>query len=200
MLGVVLAAGSTACTGGAEPAADSTSGPGAGQATGSPSVPAPRSAPLRTEVTHVAGQLSAGDRQLVATRVGRTISAYVDAAFLGGAYPRSEFDTSFGAFTTGGAEQARRDIPLLTNQPLGTSTRTVQATRRTAYLSVLAPRGTVAGVTAAVNLVFRVDRGERPGRRVHLKGRLLLTKDESGSWAIFGYDLNRSSTPVREAS
>ncbi len=203
VLGLLLAAGSAACTRGGDPAAessaDASTGAG-GRASGSPSVPVPRSVPLRVEVTHVAGELPAAARRRVAARVARTISAYVDAAFLEGRYPRSDFTASFGAFTPGGAGQARADVPLLTNQPLGPSTRAVQATRRTAYLSVLAPKGKVAGATAAVDLVFRVDRGSRPGRRVHLKGRLLLTRDRTGRWAIFGYDLNRSATPVGEAS
>lgn len=199
MLGLVLAS-TTACTGGSQPSAEQADDATPGQSTGGSSAPAPRSVPFRTKVTHVAGKLGAGERRVVATRVGRTLSAYVDAAFLAGGYPRSDFEASFGAFTEGGARQARRDIALLTNQPLGETTRTVQATRRTAYLSVLAPKGTVSGVTAAVDLVFRVDRGSRPGRRVRLKGRLLLTKDRSGSWTIFGYDLDRSATSLQAAS
>jgi hypothetical protein len=199
-LGLLLAASSAACTGGSEPSVEPTRDATTGQASGSASVPRPTSVPFRTEVTHVAGRLPLRDRRVVATRVGRTLTAYVDAAFLGGDYPRSDFTASFDAFTEGGARQARGDTALLTNQPLGATTRTVQATRRTAYLSVLAPGGTVAGATAAVDLVFRVDRGSQPGRRVHLKGRLLLTKDRSGAWAIFGYDLNRSSKPLRETS
>jgi len=200
VLGLALAAAGTGCTSGPAPSAEPAGDATGGRSTQSTSVPAPRSVPLRVEVTHVAGKLPARDRRRVADRVGRALSAYVDAAFLGGAYPRSDFTRSFGAFTGGGARQARRDTALLTNQPLGATTRTVQATRRTAYLSVLAPKGTVAGATAAVDLVFRVDRGPRPGRRVHLRGRLLLTKDRSGGWAIFGYDLSRSSRPLRAAS
>jgi hypothetical protein len=65
---------------------------------------------------------------------------------------------------------------------------------------VIAPRGKVAGVTAAVDLVFRVDRGDKAGRRVHLKGRLLMTPARPGTWAVFGYDLSRSSAPVGSRS
>jgi hypothetical protein len=153
-----------------------------------------------TEVTHVAGRLPPKDRRRLCARVGRTISAYVDAAFLGGDYPRSRFGASFGAFTSGAARQARDDLTLLTNLPWGPTTRSVRATRRTAYLSVLAPKGRVAGVTAAVDLRFRVDRGTRPARRVRLKGRLLLTRDHRGRWAIFGYDLARTGRRVGGAS
>ena len=198
VLAVAVSFGATSCTGGSDPTAepaDQTSGPS------SPShVAAPPSVPMRAEVTHVAGRLRKNDRRRVTARVQRTISAYVDAAFLDGEYPRSAFGTSFGAFTSGAARQARRDLPLLTNQPWGPTTRAVRATRRSAYLSVLAPRGVVAGVTAAVDLVFRLDRGARPARRVRLKGRLLLTRDRTGRWAIFGYDLARSGARVRSAS
>jgi hypothetical protein len=183
----------TACTGGSEPAAEPSEPSPTPPASAAPTPP---SVPLRAEVTHVAGELPAARRKQLAARVGRVISAYVDAAFLQGDYPRSAFGSSFGTFTPGAAAQARRDVSLLTNEPLGTTTVGVRATRRTAYLSVIAPKGRVAGITAAVDLVLRVDRGERAGRRVQLKGRLLMTPTRSGEWAIFGYDLNRTGTTV----
>jgi hypothetical protein len=152
--------------------------------------------PLRVEVTHVAGVLSRPARRTLEGRVGRAIDRYLEAAFLGGDYPRSDFGTSFRSFTAGAARRAHSDQALLTNRPLGASTRWVRAARRTAYLSVLAPKGRVAGVTAAVDLVLRVDRGDDPAQRVHLRGRLLLTRDHRGAWSIFGYDLSRSTVPV----
>jgi hypothetical protein len=155
---------------------------------------------MRTRVAHVAGRLPAASRQRLVAEVGRTLSSYLDGAFLGGNYPRSDFDGSFDAFTTGAATSARRDETLLTNRTLGPTTDHVRATRRTASLSVLAPEGSAAGVTAAVDVVLRVDRGTRPARRVHLHGRLLLTPRADGSWAIFGYDLARSTTPAGGAS
>ncbi len=54
----------------------------------------------------------------------------------------------------------------------------MRATRRTAYLSVLAPYKVAAGVTAKVDLVFVVDRGDRTAQRVRLAGRLLLTRNK----------------------
>jgi hypothetical protein len=198
LVALVLVAGSTGCTAHRSPAA--APAPTA-SASGSPQpTHAPPSAPQRTSVTHVAGSLDKPHRALLARHVGRTISAYVDAAFLGGGYPRSDFSSSFGAFTAGARADARHDQDLLTNRPFGASTTSVRATRRTAYLSVLAPKGRVAGVTAAVDLELLVDRGRRPGRHVHLAGRLLLTPTSPGRWSIFGYDLHRSDTPARSAS
>jgi hypothetical protein len=163
-------------------------------ASGAPSVV------LRTRVGHVAGRLPAASRQRLVATVGRTLSTYLDEAFIGGNYPRSDFDGSFGAFTAGAATAARRDETLLTNRTLGPTTERVRATRRTASLSVLAPGGRAAGVTATLDAVLRVDRGSRPARLVHLHGRLLLTPRVDGSWAIFGYDLDRSTTPAGSAS
>ena len=162
--------------------------------------PVPDSVPLKVVVTRVSGRLPAASRPALEANVGRTVSAYVDAAFLGGDYPRSDFSGSFGAFTPGAAKDARRDQDLLTNAAFGPSTASVRATRRTAYLSVLAPYKVAAGVTAKVDLVFLVDRGDQPAQRVRLAGRLLLTRAaEDGQWAVFGYDLHRSVTP-RSAS
>ena len=187
------------CTAGSDaksPAGPSSAAPSAS----APSSPAVRSSPLRVEVTHVAGRLSPAARRALSRRVGATLSTYSDAAFLAGAYPRRGFTGALRSFTAGVAPTARRDQALLTNSPLGPTTTAVHATRRTAYLSVLAPKAAVAGVTAAVDLRFVVDRGRRPAQRVRLKGRLLLTRvdgsDKTGAWKIFGYDLSRSTTPV----
>jgi hypothetical protein len=156
-------------------------------------MPAAASAPIEVSVTHVAGRLRASDRAAVVGRVRRVLTTYAGQAFLGGPYPRTDFSDSFGAFTAGAARDARRDQALLTNADLGATTRSVRLSRATAYLSVLAPRRHAAGASAAVDWVFAVDRGDRSPERVHLQGRLLLTK-EKGAWRIFGYDVHRSST------
>ena len=165
--------------------AESTSEPGT-----------PVSVPLRTVVTRVSGRLPDSSRPALEANIAKAVSAYVDAAFLSGDYPRSDFRNSFGAFTPGAARDALRDQDLLTNRELGPTTESVRATRRTAYLSVLAPYKVAAGVTAKVDLVFLVERGDRPAQRVRVAGRLLLTRSASGDgWSIFGYDLHRSVTP-----
>ena len=63
--------------------------------------PGARSVPLKVVVTRVSGKLPAASRPALEANVGRTVSAYVDAAFLGGDYPRSDFSGSFGSFTPG---------------------------------------------------------------------------------------------------
>lgn len=195
LLVVLLLTASTACTGSATP-----SPPPAASPSGTPA-PAPASVPLRVQVTHLSGRLPTGRSRVLVAGVRRTLASYVDAAFLSGTYPRSDFSGAFSSsFTSGAARRAGADASLLTNRSLGRSTRSVRATRRTAYLSVLAPQGKVAGVTAAVDLVFLVDRGDRARQRVHLHGRLLLTRGAAGGWRIFGYDVSRSQIAVGGAS
>lgn len=180
------------CTGDPEPAAKPSP---SSSPTASATPPAPASVPLKVVVTRVSGKLPEKSRPALEANVGKAISAYVDGAFLAGDYPRSDFGDAFGAFTSGAAGDARRDADLLTNRELGPSTESVRATRRTAYLSVLAPYKVAAGVTAKVDLVFVVDRGDDTAQRVRLAGRLLLTRNKSNGWSIFGYDLHRSQTP-----
>ena len=72
--------------------------------------------------------------------------------------------------------------------------------RRTAYLSVLAPYKVAAGVTARVHLRFLADRGDKPAKRVDVRGRLMLTRKSSGGWQIFGYDLSKNARTVGEES
>lgn len=192
---VALLLGLTGCTQhGAphRPAANGAPGSTAGQL--------PPSAPFRVVVTRVSGKLTEKERTALAADVRRVLSEYVDAAFLGGSYPRSDFTDSFTTFTPGAARTARRDRELLTNQRLGPSTESVRAVRRTAYLSVLAPSEVAAGVTAKVNLDLVVRRSKGPSERVRLEGRLLLTRNAENGWSIFGYDLSRSDTPLRSAS
>ena len=180
------------CTGDPEPAAKPSP---SSSPTTSATPPAPESVPLKLVVTRVSGKLPERSRPALEANVGKAISAYVDGAFLAGDYPRSDFGAAYRAFTSGAAGDARRDADLLTNRELGPSTESVRATRRTAYLSVLAPYKVAAGVTAKVDLVFVVDRGDATAQRVRLAGRLLLTRNKSNGWSIFGYDLHRSDTP-----
>jgi hypothetical protein len=197
LLGALLLAATAGCTGEKKPEAKPSS---SASATAS-ATPAPKSVPQKVVVTRVSGRLPVAARKSLEANVAKTLKAYVDAAFLAGEYPRSDFAGSFGTFTSGARADARRDQGLLTNQPLGPTTESVHATRRTAYLSVLAPYKVAAGVTAKVDLVFVVDRGDQPSQRVRVAGRLLLTRTPSapGGWAVFGYDLHRSSAPRSES-
>jgi len=199
LCGLLLTGTVGACTSGS-PAPAKRSQPSPASTASTPTPASAPSAPMVVQVTHVAGRLPERQRHAVTVGVRRTLASYVDGAFLAGPYPRTDFRAAFGAFTRGAVPAARRDLALLTDRPLGSTTTGVRALHRTAYLSVLSPHGKVAGVTAAVDLVLAVDRGHDPGRRLHMKGRLLLTRDAKGRWAVFGYDLARSQTAAGSGS
>ena len=191
LAGAVLLAAAAACTSSDDPAPRPDAGAGASSTTPEPGT-APEAAPAppaRVRVTRVSGKLKEKDREVLADNVAKVVTAYFDDAYLGGEYPRESFGDAFATFTSGAAREADADRDLLTNRVLGPTTEAVEVERRTAYLSVLAPYDVAAGVTARVHLRFRAERGDRLAKRVDVKGRLMLTRAESGGWKIFGYDL-----------
>lgn len=190
-----------ACTAGGDAAPPAVEKSASVSATAVPSATVEaRPAPLNVRVTRVAGRMRPNDRAVLADKVGSVLATYFDDAFLGGEYPRDDFDDAFATFSAGAAEQAKRDRDLLTNSTFGPTTDSVVARRQSAYLSVLAPAEVAAGVTARVALRFSVDRGEKPAKEITVKGRLMLTRTDDGGWKIFGYDLSQSASTVGEGS
>ena len=201
---VVLLALASGCTGGDQQTAPRPSPSRPAGPTGQPTGPAatlhPKPVPLHVEVTRVHGRMSRHARTVLAHVAGRAISTYFRNAFLAGHYPRPDFGNAFASFSKGAADQARHDRSLLTNAALGADTISVTAKRQSAYLSVLAPHKVAAGITAQIDLKFLVDHAHAPDRLVTVRGRLLLTRKQSGGWQIFGYHLSRSSVAAKGAS
>jgi hypothetical protein len=192
--GAIVCAGAlfllASCTG-SEPSSDEPSGQPSDD-----SALAARPVPLSVTIGSVSGRLAKPDRVRLTRAVGTTISGYFDAAYLAG--DDVDLDKAFRSFTRGAQGRARADRDLLTNLDLAKTTDQVTATQKQAQLSVLAPRGTAAGVTARVRLVYVAHRGDKGRTRVTTTGRLLLTRTSAG-WRIFGYDLARSHVPVGKA-
>lgn len=151
---------------------------------------------MNVRVTRVSGKLRKSSKESLERNIARTIGGYWDAAYLGGGYPRGDFDDDFNAFSAGVGQRARHDQGFLTNADLGPSTESVVALEKKAWLAVLAPNKVAAGVTARIRLVYLADRGEAQAKRVTVSGRLLLTRKKSGGWQIFGYDVARSVRPA----
>jgi hypothetical protein len=182
VLAVVLAA----CSGGdsSEPAADP--GDGATGATEAPDAPPP----LETTASlgKVTGKLPKDKRSRVRQQVAHAVDAWIDAAYVGGDYPRTDFATSWPGFTTGAKARAKSAKALMSNQDIGAQVDAVEATTRKVTVDVLAVKGHPAGATARVTLRFRTD-GEVT-RKVEVRGRLFLTPTADG-WRIFGYDVTK---------
>lgn len=190
---LVLTAG---CTGGSsQPSSSPRRSPSASASTGATSTLQARPVPLVVRVTRVSGQLSSHARRALEANLKPVLARYLDSAYLGGGYPRSDFSKAYGSFTPAVRSQARHDGWLLTNSSLGPTTTAVTPRRQAAYLSVLAPYKVAAGVTARLDLRYVADRGDHPAKAVTVKGRLMLTRHGDG-WAIFAYDLSRSVQTV----
>ena len=147
-------------------------------------------APLETtvELGQVRGKLPDAKRTQVSEQVGHAVDEWIDAAYVGGTYPRNDFSAAWPGFTTGAKADARDDQDLMSNQDIGAQISSVRATARRVYVDVLAVRGKAEGATARFVLKFRTDGDVR--RKVEVSGRLFLTPSPDG-WRIFGYDVTK---------
>jgi hypothetical protein len=152
-----------------------------------------RDAPFHMSVSQLSGKLSRSTRLHLKASAGRPVRQWLDAGFVGGAYPRGDFSQAYRAFTAGAVHSAMRDRSVLTNVRLGPSLADVAAKRRTAELSVLAVHGHPRGVTARVRLILLGIHQDGSRVTVRLAGDIYLTRTPAGAWKIFGYDLNRDT-------
>lgn len=144
----------------------------------------------KTRIHRVFGRLPDARRKAVRRQVGTAVDQWWEAAYLGGAYPRSSFPSAFPGFTKGAERRARSDKALLTNQTGGTRIDAVEARRRSVSLDILATRRQARSVTAHFTLRFDT-RGEKTGTTT-VRGRLFLVRQRAG-WRIFGYDVAKGA-------
>lgn len=147
--------------------------------------------PTRTGIHRVFGRLPDARRKVVRRQVGKLVDRWWDAAYLGGAYPRSSFPSAFPGFTAGAEKRARSDKALLTNLAHGPRIDSVTAKHRSITLDILAAGKRARSVTAHVVLRFETT-GEKTGTTV-VRGRLFLTRNKRGAWRIFGYDVAKGA-------
>lgn len=143
-----------------------------------------------TESGEIVGRLPRKDRKRVEGTVSRSAVRFLDAAYLAGEYPRSNFNGALAGFTSGAVAVARRDANLLTNRRLGQRIDSVTATGLRVTVDLLAVNKRAVAATARVRLGFRTT--GRVEKRVRVQGELRLTKHE-GTWKIFAYDLSKGA-------
>jgi hypothetical protein len=185
-LATLLALSATACSGDDEPAEPD---PG-------PSLSEPSAAPtLEVEPVvragEVVGRMKRTDRARVVDAVSGVAVRYLDAAFLGGDYPREGgFQPALESFTPGTARAARGDLGLLTNAGIAPRVEEVTPARLGVTVDVLAVGERASAATAHVTLVFNTTGAV--ARRVQVQGRLMMTKDD-GRWQVFAYHLSKGA-------
>ncbi|KAA1420861.1 hypothetical protein F0U44_00470 [Nocardioides humilatus] len=142
----------------------------------------------RVEVGDVVGKLDKAAASEVAAEVATAVDQWIDAAYVGGDYPRASFADAFASFTDDAAKIATKQKDLMSNAALGDKLDEVTAVRRVVSVDLLAPKGETAGATAHVNLV--IDLEGDVDRTDQVRGRLVLTPTKKG-WRIFGFDIAR---------
>lgn len=164
-----------------------------------PEPPAADTAEERLETTArigevVGGDLSKKEQGQLVDRVAEVVDDWIDAAYVGGDYPRTDFDGAFREFTDGAADLAADQPKVMSNAAVGADVEEVAATRREVTVDVLAPKGDPAGATARVTLVMDLAGEKEWTDRV--TGRLLLTP-AGGGWQVFGFDIERNEVRGR---
>ena len=136
-----LVASLAACSSGGD---DSSSGDGDPSTSASDGPPEAQTTSALGKVT---GKLDGQARRRVQARVTRVVDEWLDAAYVGGDYPRTDFAKAFPVFTRGAALRARTDRALMSNQTLGSRIDDVHVYHRDLRIDVLAVGGRAAGVT-----------------------------------------------------
>lgn len=141
-----------------------------------------------TELGRVTGRLSRQDRRRVQARVSAVAVDWLEAAYVGGRYPREGFGAAFAGFSRGARAEARRDLRVLTNKPIGGRVSEVVPKRIEVRTDLLAVDRRAVGATAHVRTTFTTT--GQAERRVRVAGRLMLTRRD-GPWQVFAYHVNR---------
>ena len=144
--------------------------------------------PTKSTIGFVKGKLQRDRRKQLRLRVTKAVDAWIDAAYVAGDYPRSDFSDAFKVFSKGAATLAKRDKGLMSNAEVGDRVDSVTAKARRLRIDVLADRGKAAGVTARVVILLALDGEVR--RTDRIAGRLFLGYSGTG-WQVFGYDVKR---------
>lgn len=152
--------------------------------------PAPATVTTAVSFGQLAGKLPRPRRQQLTADVRQVVDGWVDAAYVGGDYPRTDFAGSWPGFTARARAKAQRDGDLMSNRDIGGSIDGVEVEKRAVRLDVLSVGQKPVGVTARVVLRFATT-GET-AQDVRVTGRLYLTKGKQG-WQVFGYDVSKAA-------
>ncbi|WP_346387843.1 hypothetical protein [Nocardioides sp.] len=143
----------------------------------------------KATIGKVTGRLAPARRKTLRANVKTLVDHYLDAAYVSGDYPRSEFADAFPGFTKGAESDARKDRSLMSNAAIGQHIDGVEARHRRLRIDVLAVRKKAVGVTARFVLDFDTSGERKLSERV--KGLLYMTWQHHGGWKVFGYDVSR---------
>lgn len=180
-----LSLGATACSNDEAGGSDDTSS--------QPPLPSgePSTFSIETHTTmgRVVGKLPKKERKQLKGAITPVVQRWFNAAYVGGDYPRKNFNDAFPGFTSGARDEAFHDRKLMSNRDIGDRISGVTPTKSELSLDVLAVGKGPVAVTTHFRLGFKT-KGDLV-KRVHVRGRLLLTRSKTG-WRIFAYHVAKS--------
>lgn len=144
----------------------------------------------RASVGEVAGRLPRPARRSAVREVVEVVDGWIDAAHVGGEWPRAIGDEAYAGFTPAAAEAAQADAELTSAARFSEQVESVTVDRRRVRVDLVGARGRAVGATARVVLTYATSGEEDVTVRV--RGRLLLTPAKQG-WKIFGHDLTQEA-------
>lgn len=177
-------------------------------ASASPSPVPPPTVKSAAKLIHVQGKFPKSRHQAVATNVAKVVDRWLQAAYVGGDYPRatSTFTaTSFPGFSKGAVAQAGKQMTLMSSATIAPHIDGVEVASSDVHVDLLANNNYPVGAVARVRLVYDTT-GDRESRQT-VRGSLDMVPTET-SWAVFGFNITReeklaldpSSTPSASPS
>ncbi|MEU6136871.1 hypothetical protein [Nocardioides sp. NPDC047086] len=162
----------------------------------SASSPSPSPTPATTvksaaKLVHVQGKFPRSRHQAVATNVAKAVDRWLQAAYVGGDYPRatSTFTAkSFPGFSKVAIAQAGKQMSLMSNATIAPHIDGVEVAASDIHVDLLANNNYPVGAVARVRLVYDTT-GDRVARQT-VRGTLDMVPTKT-SWAVFGFNITR---------
>ncbi|GGU16784.1 hypothetical protein [Nocardioides albus] len=166
----------------------------------SPSAPPPATVKSAAKLIHVQGRFPKSRHQAVATNVAAVVDRWLQAAYVGGDFPRATATftaTSFPGFSKGSIAQAGKQMSLMSSATIAPHIDGVEVVSSDVHVDLLANNNYPVGAVARVRLVYDTT-GEREARQT-VRGSLDLVPTKS-SWAVFGFNITREEKPALDPS
>ncbi|MER7559428.1 hypothetical protein ABTZ46_20975 [Nocardioides sp. NPDC126508] len=157
----------------------------------SPSPTPPPTVKSAAKLVHVQGKFPRSRHQAVAANVAKVVDRWLQAAYVGGDYPRatSTFTAkSFPGFTPGTIAQAGKQMSLMSNATIAPHIDGVEVVASDVHVDLLANNNYPVGAVARIRLVYDTT-GERESRQT-VRGTLDMVPTKT-SWAVFGFNITR---------
>lgn len=171
-----------------KPAASSSASP--------PPAPTVKSA---AKLIHVQGKFPRSRHQAVAANVSAVVDRWLQAAYVGGDYPRatSTYGNVFPGFSKGAVAQAGKQMSLMSSATIAPHIDGVEVVSSDVHVDLLANNNHPVGAVARVRLVYDTT-GERESRQI-VRGSLDMVPTKS-SWAVFGFNITREEKAAADSS